>query len=134
MSPDRPTPPSGRVNNFLRKMIYIPGAAWVIFACAGFWDGTLNEMVELTGNRIEGTIVSAPSIYYLGVLLAFFGGNALQNSYDYLTAWQDDTVKIPMSFKLYPKTSVLLIIISMYLSAFSYSAGAQLINDNLRAN
>lgn len=134
MSPDRPIPPSGRANNLLRKMIYIPGATWVILACAGFWGGTFNEMVELTGNRVEGSFVSAPSIYCLGVLLAFFGGNALQNTYDYLTNWKDDTVKIPMSFKLYPKTAVLLIIISMYLSAFSYSAGAQLINDNFKGD
>ncbi|MEN9917309.1 MAG: hypothetical protein RLY40_1248 [Pseudomonadota bacterium] len=133
MSPDQ-SPPSGRINNFLRKMIYIPGASWVILACAGFWGGTFNEMVDLTGNHLEGAIVAAPSIYCLGVLLAFFGGNALQNSYDYLTAWKDDSVKIPMSFKIYPKTSVLLILISMYLSAFSYSAGAQLINDNFKGD
>ncbi len=132
MSPDRPIPPSGGLNKFLKKMIYIPGASWVILACAGFWGGTYNQMSHLAGDRVWGGVISAPSIYCLGVLLAFFGGNALQNSYDYLTAWQDDTVKIPMSFKLYPKTAVLLIIISMYLSAFSYSAGAQLINDNFK--
>jgi hypothetical protein len=130
MSPDRTISPPGRVNNFFRKMVYFPGASWVILACAGFWGGTFNEMTELTGSTVPGAVISAPSIYCLGVLLAFFGGNALQNSYDYLTAWKDDAVKIPMAFKLYPKTSVLLILISMYLSAFSYAAGAQLINDN----
>lgn len=130
MSPDRTIAPSGRINNFFRKVVYIPGASWVILACAGFWGGTFNEMNEATGSLVSGAAISAPSIYCLGVLLAFFGGNALQNSYDYLTAWKDDTVKIPMAFKLYPKTSVLLIMISMYLSAISYAAGAQLINDN----
>src|SRR5436190_8250303 len=132
MSPNRPIPASGRINNFFRKMVYIPGASWVILACAGFWGGTINEMIELTGNPVSGAIVATPSVYCLGVLLAFFGGNALQNSYDYLTAWKDDTVKIALSFKPYPKTAVLLIMISMYLSAFSYSAGAQLINDNFK--
>ncbi|HEY2567003.1 MAG TPA: hypothetical protein VGH95_04775 [Candidatus Aquirickettsiella sp.] len=130
MSPSQTISPPGKLNNFFRKAVYFPGASWVILACAGFWGGTFNEMVELTESQVSGAIVSAPSIYCLGVLLAFFGGNALQNSYDYLTAWKDDTVKIPMAFKLYPKTSVLLILISMYLSAFSYAAGAQLINDN----
>lgn len=130
ISPNQPISPAGKVNNFFKKIIYLPGASWVILSCAGFWGGTFNEMVELTGSQVSGAIVSAPSIYCLGVLLAFFGGNALQNSYDYLTTWKDDTVKIPMAFKLYPKTSVLLIIISLYLSAFSYAAGAQLINDN----
>jgi len=129
-SPNQTISPSGKLNNFFRKAVYFPGASWVILACAGFWGGTFNEMVELTESQVSGAIVSAPSIYCLGVLLAFFGGNALQNSYDYLTAWKDDTVKIPMAFKLYPKTSVLLIMVSMYLSAFSYAAGAQLINDN----
>lgn len=130
MSPDRAIAPSGRINNFFRKAVYLPGASWVILACAGFWGGTFNEMKNLTGNPVSAAVVSAPSIYCFGVLLAFFGGNALQSSYDYLTAWKDDSVKIPMAFKLYPKTSVLLIMISMYLSAFSYAAGAQLINDN----
>jgi hypothetical protein len=130
MSPSQTISPPGKLNNFFRKAVYFPGASWVILACAGFWGGTFNEMVEFTESPVSGAIVSAPSIYCLGVLLAFFGGNALQNSYDYLTAWKDDTVKIPMAFKLYPKTSVLLIMISMYLSAFSYAAGAQLINDN----
>lgn len=129
-SPNQTISPPGKLNNFFRKAVYFPGASWVILACAGFWGGTFNEMVELTESQVSGAIVSAPSIYCLGVLLAFFGGNALQNSYDYLTAWKDDTVKIPLAFKLYPKTSVLLIMISMYLSAFSYAAGAQLINDN----
>ncbi len=130
MSLNRSISSSGSINNFFRKAVYIPGASWVILACAGFWGGTYNEMTGLTGNPVSGAVISAPSIYCLGVLLAFFGGNALQNSYDYLTAWKDDTVKIPMAFKLYPKTSVLLIMLSMYLSAFSYAAGAQLINDN----
>lgn len=132
LSPNQPIPPPGVLNKFLKKMIYIPGASWVILACAGFWGSTYHEISDLTGDRVLGGLVSAPSIYCLGVLLAFFGGNALQNSYDYLTAWRDDAVKIPMSFKLYPKTSVLLILISLYLSAFSYSAGAQLINDNFK--
>lgn len=130
MSPDRTIAPSGRIKNFLRQAIYLPGASLVILSCAGFWGGTFNEMSNISGGPVSGAVISAPSIYCLGVLLAFFGGNALQNSYDYLTAWKDDTVKIPMVFKLYPKTAVLLVLISMYLSAFSYAAGAQLINDN----
>ena len=130
MSPNQTISPPGKLNNFFRKAVYFPGASWVILACAGFWGGTFNEMVELTESRVSGAFVSAPSIYCLGVLLAFFGGNALQNTFDYFTAWKDDTVKIPMAFKFYPKTSVLLIMISMYLSVFSYAAGAQLINDN----
>ena len=128
---NRHFPSSGSINNFFIKIAYLLGASWVILACAGFWGGTFNEMAKLTGdNPVLGGIVSAPSIYFFAVLLAFFGGNALQNFYHYLTEWQDDTVKIPMAFKLYPKMSVLLIFISMYLSAFSYAAGAQLTNDN----
>lgn len=118
------------INNSFRKIIYIPGAAWVILSCAGFWGGTFNEVVELTENTVAASFISAPSIYCLNVLLAFFGGVALQNVYDYLTDWKDDTVKIPMTFKLYPRTATFLIFISLYLSVFSYAAGAQLINDN----
>jgi hypothetical protein len=130
MSPNRTIAPSGRINRFFRQAVYLPGAFWVILSCAGFPMGSYKGMAEYTGDSVSAAVISAPSIYCFGVLLAFFGGNALQNSYDYLTAWKDDTVKIPMAFKLYPKTAVLLIMISMYLSVFSYAAGAQLINDN----
>ncbi len=130
MSPNRTIAPSGRINHFFRQAVYLPGAFWVILSCAGFPMGSYKGMAEYTGDSVSAAVISAPSIYCFGVLLAFFGGNALQNSYDYLTAWKDDTVKIPMAFKLYPKTAVLLIMISMYLSVFSYAAGAQLINDN----
>ena len=94
--------------------------------------GSYKGMAEYTGDSVSAAVISAPSIYCFGVLLAFFGGNALQNSYDYLTAWKDDSVKIPMPFKLYPKTAVLLIMISMYLSVFSSADDAQLINDNFK--
>jgi hypothetical protein len=116
--------------SLFRKLAYFLGALWVILACAGFWGGTFNEMTELTGNLVLGTLASFLSIYCLCVLLAFFGGNALQNTCDYLTVWKEDTVKISLAFKLYPKTATLLLSISTYLSFFSYAAGAQLINDN----
>ncbi len=134
MVSDRPISPPGNIRKFFRTLSYIPGALWVMSSCAGFLAAPVNEMTELTGSSALGATLSAPPIYFLGVLLAFFGGNALQNTYDYFTYWNDDAVKIPMAFKLYPKTSVLLILISIYLSAFSYAAGAQLINDNFKGD
>jgi hypothetical protein len=130
ISPGRPISQPGRINKILRAITYAPGAFLVMSSCAGFLASPVNELTTLTGSKVAGATLAAPSVYFLGVLLAFFGGNALQNTYDYFTAWKDDSVKVPMAFKLYPKTSVLLIIISIYLSAFSYAAGAQLINDN----
>ncbi|MGC1853944.1 MAG: hypothetical protein WA659_01000 [Candidatus Aquirickettsiella sp.] len=132
MASDRDISPPGSIRKFFRTLSYIPGALWVMSSCAGFLAAPVNEMTELTGSSALGATLSTPPIYFLGVLLAFFGGNALQNTYDYFTYWNDDAVKIPMAFKLYPKTSVLLILISIYLSAFSYAAGAQLINDNFK--
>ncbi|WP_342228322.1 hypothetical protein [Rickettsiella endosymbiont of Rhagonycha lignosa] len=129
-SPNQIISPPGKLNNIFRKMLYFIGASWVILACSGFWGGTFNEMVELTKSQVLAAIFSALPDYCLMVLLAFFGGNALQNSYDYLTVWNDDTVKIPITFKDYLKTSVVSVMISMYLSVFSYAAGTQLINDN----
>lgn len=130
ISPNRPISPPSRINNFFRKMIYIPGAVWVVLACSGFWVGTYNEMYRLTENSASALMLASLPVGCLKVLLTFFGGNAAQRVYDGLTAWHYDTVKIDADFKLYPKTAVLLILISMYLSGFSYAAGAQLINDN----
>ncbi len=130
MSPDRPINPPSVTNRLLRKLVYVPGALWVVSSCAGFLVAPINEMSTLTGSEVMGVGFSAPSVYFLGILLAYFGGNSLQNAYDYLTAWGDNIVKIPQEFKCYPKTSILLIIISMYLSVFSYAAGAELIKDN----
>lgn len=130
ISPGQFTSSTGRINDFLKILAYVIGALWVILACAGFWGGTFNEMTEITGSFLYGGMASFLSIYCLCVLLAFFGGNALQNTSDYLTVWRGDKFKISLAFKLYPKTSVLLLLISVYLSTFSYAAGAQLINDN----
>ena len=129
-SPKRPIDPPSTADRLLRKLVYIPGAFWVMSSCVGFLVAPINEMTELTGSEVMGASFSAPSVYFLGVLLAYFGGNSLQNTYDYFTSWQDDAVKIPQEFKIYPKTSILLIVISMYLSVFSYAAGAELIKDN----
>ncbi len=134
MSPARPIASPSKINTVLRKLVYIPGALWVMSSCAGFLIAPVDELTELTGNPAIGASISAPSVYFLGVLLAFFGGNSLQNAYDYLTLWQSDAVKIPQEFKFYPKTSILLIIISLYLSIFSYAAGAELINDNFKGD
>ncbi len=131
---ERPRATLDNVRNILRTMSYLPGALWVMSSCAGFLAAPINEMTELTGSSAIGAMISTPPIYFLGVLLAFFGGNALQNTFDYFTDWKDEAVKIPMSFKLYPKTATLLIIISTYLALFSYAAGAQLINDNFKGD
>jgi hypothetical protein len=134
MSPEGFINPPSRVNRLLRKFVYIPGALWVMSSCAGFLIAPVDELTELTGSKVMGAGFSAPSVYFLGVLLAFFGGNSLQNAYDYFTLWQDDAVKISQELKCYPKTSILLIIISLYLSIFSYAAGAELINDNFKGD
>lgn len=134
MAPHQSISPLSRLRKFFRILSYVPGALWVMSSCAGFLAAPVNEMTELTGSPALGATFSTPPIYFLGVLLSFFGGNALQNTFDYFTDWKEDAVKVPMAFKLYPKTSVLLIFISMYLSAFSYAAGAQLINDNFKGD
>lgn len=133
-SSDQPRTTSSNVRNILRTLSYLPGALWVISSCVGFLVAPINEMIELTGSPALGAAISTPPVYFLGVLLAFFGGNALQNTFDYFTDWTDEAVKIRMPFKLYPKTAALLIIISMYLASFSYAAGVQLINDNFKGD
>lgn len=118
------------INRQLRKLSYALGALWVTSSCAGYLIAPVDEMSALTGSETLGIAMSTPSIYFLGVLLTFFGGNALQDTYDYFTSWKEDDIKIPKEFKLYPKTAVLLAIISLYLSLFSYAAAAELIENN----
>lgn len=122
------------VDKQLKKLSYVLGAVWVTSSCAGYLVAPVNGLGEITHSEVTGAALSIPSIYFLGVLLAFFGGNSLQNTYDYFTSWKDDAVKIPKEFKLYPKTALLLIIISMYLSTFSYAAAAELIEDNFNGS
>jgi hypothetical protein len=77
-----------------------------------------------------GIILSSPSIYFLTVLFAFFGGQALNDVYDYLTSWDSDDLKIAMEFKLFPKISAMLMLVTLYLTVFSYAAADELIQDN----
>ncbi len=114
----------------LSKVLYGVGAFWVISSCSGYLAATVTQLTALTRNLGAGIALSAPSVYFLTVLFAFFGGNALNGTYDYLTAWDEDDVKIPMEFKLYPKISAVLMLFSLYLAAFSYAAADELIQDN----
>jgi hypothetical protein len=114
----------------LRKFLYGVGAFWVISSCSGYLAATVTQLTALTRNLGAGIALSAPSVYFLTVLFAFFGGNALNGTYDYLTSWDEDDLKIPLEFKLYPKISAALMLFSVYLAAFSYAAADELIQDN----
>jgi hypothetical protein len=147
----------GRVKEKLDKVLhpitYGLGAFWVTSSCIGYLVAPINELNHLISSNanntntnssyysyedeclqmpsmVTATLIASPSIYFLGVLTAFFGGNALRNTYDYFSSWKNDELKIPLEFKLYPKTFMLLITVSAYLSCFSYAAAVELIEDN----
>lgn len=117
---------------FLRQLSYGVGALWVAASCAGYLVAPINQLSQLTNNLTLGTILSAPSVYFLGVLLAFFGGNAARDTFDYISSWKITDSKWPIEFKLYPSSATLLITISAVLSIFSFAAAAELIEDNFQ--
>ncbi|MES2142699.1 MAG: hypothetical protein V4471_07465 [Pseudomonadota bacterium] len=130
IAPEKNSTSTSLLNSLFKKSCYPVGAAWVISSCVGYLAAPINELSNLTGSKSAGVLLSIPSIYFLGVLLAFFGGSSLQNLYHYFTSWKGDSIKIPIEFKLYPRATVLLVVLSIYLSVFSYAAAAELINDN----
>jgi hypothetical protein len=114
----------------LRKVLYGIGAFWVVSSCSGYLAATVTQLTALTRNAVAGAALSAPSIYFLTVLFAFYGGNSLNDVYDYLTSWDENDLKIPMEFKLFPKVSAGLMLFTLYLASFSYAAADELIQDN----
>ena len=130
IAPEKSSTSTSLLNSLFKKLCYPVGAAWVISSCVGYLAAPINELSNLTDSESAGVLLSIPSIYFLGVLLAFFGGSSLQNFYHYFTSCKGDSIKIPIEFKLYPRATVLLVVLSIYLSVFSYAAAAELINDN----
>jgi hypothetical protein len=118
------------VNSSLRYASYCAGAIWVAASCSGYLAEPIKELKTFTGNDAAAYALPAPSLYFFGVILVFFGGNALKDIYNYITSWGENTAKIPLEIKLYPKTFLLLMLANFYLSPFSFAAAEQLVIDN----
>ena len=124
--------PSSWYNSVLRETAYWGGAAWVVSSCAGYLSNTVEAMISLTGDEVAGALTATPPDYFLGVLFVFYGGYSLQNIYDYMTNWGADQPKIPLEFKLYPKSTMLLMVFALYVAAFSYGAANKLVEDTFQ--
>ncbi len=122
--------PSPKYNPIIGAICYGTGAVWVTSSCIGYVVQPINALTALTGNQIKGLLISLPSAYFLTVLLAFFGGTSFGRAYQYFTSWGQDQVKIPLEFKLYPKTAVACVAMSLYITYFSYAGANELIYTN----
>lgn len=117
-------------SSIINELVYGVGAFWVVSSCSGYLAATPTLLTELTGSLGLGVSLALPSMYFLTVLMSFWGGSAAQEIYQYLTAWGSDEIKIPLEFKLYPKSFALLTVFAVYISVFSYATANKLIDDN----
>jgi hypothetical protein len=114
----------------MSKIMYGAGATLVISSCVGYLASIVTALTAYTESDILGGVLSLPSMYFLSVLFAYFGGNTGQSFYNYLTSWSRDDIKIPLEFKLYPVTTILLIAFVGYVAPFSYAAANELIENS----
>lgn len=119
---------SSYIHKAMKRVAYGAGAAWVFTSGLGYLATTVNLLTSFAGTQVGIALAASPD-YFLSVLLVFYGGIKLQETYEYFTSWEKDDIKIPLEFKLYPKSTLLLMLFAIYLAAFSYGTGAQLVND-----
>lgn len=133
--PSSLTPPTDthqKIDAFMMPNVYAVGALWVIASCAGYIAAPVNQMTELTGSLIAGCFAALPPTYFFIVLLAWIGGNSLQGVYQYLTHWGENDGKLPVEFKVYPKTFTVLALMDAFMASFSYGASNKTIEDNYK--
>jgi hypothetical protein len=111
------------------------GTALLVWSgCSGYLMEPFNQLMNWTGNAIiTGTAVT-PALYFLSVLLTFFGYNTGKNIFHYLTQWGENDVKLPLASKLYPKAFAFLMLVNVYINLFSYAAAEQLVHDNFKGD
>ncbi len=125
------TPPTyAKVHDWLGSFSGVAGAALVVSSCAGYILSPINLMFSWTKNAALTALVTTPSLYFLTVLLAFFGYNAGKPFYDFLTRWGENEPKFPLEFKLYPKTFAVLMYLNVYMAFYCYGASEELVRDN----
>jgi hypothetical protein len=119
----------GRAVDFvLRKASYVAGGFWVASSCSGYLAATYDGLTDMMGDEYGAALAVSP-MYFLSVLFVFYGGNSLEGIYDYATSWGSDKVKIPLEFKLYPKTAAGLMLFALVIASVSYGAACTLIKD-----
>lgn len=103
------------------------GAGIMVVGCVGwianpFYIGIL-EGLGLPASLVIGSLPS----YSTGVLCAFYGTFVFSQIYSYMTTWTSVRDKFSLEAQMYPKTFALFLLINIYISAFAFASGAQLI-------
>ncbi len=116
--------------SLLPPFLYGAGALLVTMSAIGYLAEPVNAVTRWTGSKEEGWLLSFAPVYFFTILLIYFGGNSMQATHHYLTAWGEDETKIPLEFKLYSKTALLSLMAVCYFTAFSYSGASEMIYTN----
>lgn len=116
--------------NFLKQAVGGLSAAWIWSTCAGYIVGPVNQFYGWTGHLWLAGLLSAPSIYFLSVLLTYLGYHFGKTNFEYVTSWGENDVKVPLEFRLSPIIFTLSLAGNIYLNLYGYAAAEQLIIDN----
>ncbi len=118
--------------NAMGEVMGVVGGVLVCGGCSGYLIAPINLFKAWTGSTVLGSVIVAAPLYFLSVLLTFLGYLFGKNVYHYSTHWGKDDAKLPLEFKLYPKTFACLMILNLYLSLYSYAAAEQVMRDNFK--
>lgn len=119
-----------RVHRVLSRVSGLLGAGLVLSSCVGYLVSPVNQLLAWTNNPVIAGVVTAPALYFLTVLLTFFGWTSGLQVYDLLSKWGPHEPKLPLEFKLYPKLYTLLTLLNLYLNLYSYAAAEELLDDS----
>lgn len=114
----------------LGEVVGFGGACWVWSSCSGYILGPFNQLLAWTGSSAAAGVLVSPALYFFSVLLTFLGYSIGKNYYHYLTNWGPNESKLPLEFKLYPKTFTFIMMVNLYVNLYSYAAAEELVRDN----
>ena len=131
-----PSPPSwySRVCShsldLISKAMWGVGCGIVILGGSGYYKNNYEQAQGLTDNPVAIGILTIPTTFVLSVLAGYFGGKAIQGIFDYIASIFRKENEVPLSMKLYPKTTACLLLFAGFFAWFSTGTAEQLVLDS----
>lgn len=117
-------------SNVIIQTFTIFGGIVTTSSLIGYIASTLKEIEKLVQNNYVSwaiTLLSASPIVYLAF---YFGVEQFHQIYDSMVELLSGDYEKPLAIKLYPLTSMILLLMGIVLATFSFPTSAQLIEDN----
>lgn len=113
-----------------KQISYMAGAGLVSLSCLGYMADPPALLQSYGWSKKESYIVSAPALYFFGVLLGHLGGVTAETDFISITRSVVGKGSMPLAAKLHTKTFCVALIVNLYTALFSYKAAEKIAADH----